>query len=81
MVNAQLLWKQLNTLYIISDLLWILFYLRVHSSQYSHPLTRKSYLFCDKLGYVVLLFRDELGHVILCDRYLLCNKLGDVRSR
>jgi hypothetical protein len=38
MVNAQLLWKQLNALYIISDLLWILFYLRVHSSQYSHPL-------------------------------------------
>lgn len=39
MVNAQLLWKQLNTLYITSDLLLVLFSLRVHSSQYSHPLT------------------------------------------
>jgi hypothetical protein len=39
MVNAQLLWKQLNALYITADLLRILFSLRVHSSQYSHPLT------------------------------------------
>jgi hypothetical protein len=42
MVNAQLLWKQLDALYITSDLLWIPFSLRVHSSQYSHPLTEKS---------------------------------------
>jgi hypothetical protein len=27
------------------------------------------------------LFNDKLGHIVLCDRHLLCDKLGDVRVK
>lgn len=62
--SMQLPWKQLNTLYITSDLLWILFSLSVHSSQYSHPLTTSTTVLN--------------GLFLYCTMYIIRSKLSPI---
>jgi hypothetical protein len=37
-----------------------------------------TFLSCQSNSY---LFSDKLGYIVLCDRHLLCDKLGDVRVK